>query len=248
MPAFRLVIEYDGTDFSGWQIQPRVRTVQGVLEQGLSVMLRKDIKIQGASRTDAGVHALGQVASFKSDTDIPLERLRRSLTALVRPDVSIVDAAIASEGFNARFNSTGKHYRYQILARPTPSPLIRHMATFVPQKLDLECMREAASRLTGQHDFAGFRAADCDRDTTVRELYEISITRDERDLVRVDVKGNAFLKNMVRIIAGTLIDVGKGRLSTETIDKVLETGDRKLAGPTAPALGLTLVEVFYPKE
>ncbi len=248
MPTFRLVIEYDGTDFSGWQVQPGgIRTVQGVLEEALGTVLRKHVRIQGAGRTDAGVHALGQVASFECDTDIEPERLIRSLSGLAGPEVAVVDAAIARDGFNARFDSNGKHYRYAIVSRRSPSPLKRYTTLFVPQQLDLDRMRLAASLLVGKHDFAGFRAADCERENTVRELTEIAIEGDKDGFVTIDVKGNAFLKNMVRIIAGTLVDISRGRLDPEIVPKVLKSGDRTQAGPTAPAHGLTLVEVFYPK-
>ncbi len=210
-------------------------------------MLRREVPLQGAGRTDAGVHALGQVASFECDTDITPERLERSLSGIAGPEISVVEAAVAPRGFNARFDSTGKHYRYQIISRRSPSPLNRRTAHFVPQKLDFETMRQAAAQLIGEHDFAGFRAADCERENTIRTLSEVSVNPGANGMITIDVKGTAFLKNMVRIIAGTLIDIGKGRLPPDTITRVLQTGDRTLGGPTAPAQGLTLVEVFYPQ-
>jgi tRNA pseudouridine38-40 synthase len=245
--VFRLVIEYDGTNFSGWQTQPGRRTVQGVLEQALFVMLKTPIRLQGAGRTDAGVHALGQVASFEADTDIIPERLRKGLCALARPDVSVVEAKVAPLGFNARFDALGKHYRYAIFSRPSPSPLRSTDRYFVPQPLNLDAMRTAASFLVGEHDFAAFRAKDCERETTVRRLSEVSVTEIKDDLF-IDVKGDAFLKNMVRIIAGTLVDVGRGRLALQSVQEALRTGDRTAAGRTAPPNGLTLISVFYPIE
>jgi tRNA pseudouridine38-40 synthase len=245
--VFRLTIEYDGTDFSGWQAQPSIRTVQGVLEEALKTVLRQSTKLQGAGRTDAGVHALGQVASFECETDLQPERIMRGVSALAGPDVAVVEAAVAPDGFNARFDSVGKHYRYQILSRPSRSPLLGRFSAFVPQKLDVRLMRAAAAHLVGRHDFAGFRAADCERETTEREIKDVSITEGERGLISVDVKGDAFMKNMVRIIAGTLIDVGRKKLSPEIVPEVFKTGDRTLAGQTAPAQGLTLMEVFYPE-
>lgn len=248
MPTFRLTIEYDGTHFSGWQSQPGgVRTVQGVLEEALATVLRVPVRIQGAGRTDAGVHAFGQVASFQTETEIPPERLVKSLTALVRPEVAVVEAAVAPSGFNARFDSTGKHYRYHVLPRAAPSPLFRHMSLFIPGRFDIGPVEEAASILVGEHDFAGFRAADCERQTTRRTIRELSILRDSDGLLRIDVKGNGFLKNMVRIIVGTLVDIGRGRLQPDVIEEILRTGDRRRAGPTAPARGLALVKVFYPQ-
>ena len=246
MTAFRLVIEYIGTGFSGWQIQPGQRTVQGVLEQALATVLRVPVRLQGAGRTDAGVHALGQTASFETDVSISPDRLRKGLTALARPDIAVVEAAPAPPGFNARFDAEGKHYRYAILNRPSPSPLRANTRFFVPQLLDIEAVRRAAALLEGEHDFAGFRAQDCERKTTVRRLHRVAVTCVDDDIF-VDVEGDAFLKNMVRIIAGTLVDVGLGKRTLQSVQDALDTGDRTRAGRTAPAGGLTLVSVFYPE-
>jgi tRNA pseudouridine38-40 synthase len=246
MTVYRLVIEYDGTRFSGWQRQPGQRTVQGVLESALHTILRQPTRLQGAGRTDAGVHAEGQSGSFETDVEVDTTRLRKGLTALSRPDVAVVEAAPAPEGFNARFDAVGKHYRYTIMARPSPSPLWAGRSYFVPTPLDLGKMRAAAAQLVGEHDFAGFRSADCGRETTVRTLSRVSISR-KRQLIQIDVEGTAFLKNMVRIIAGTLVDIGRGRLDVSRVAEVLSSGDRTRAGQTAPAQGLTLVEVFYPE-
>jgi tRNA pseudouridine38-40 synthase len=247
VPTFRITIEYDGTCFSGWQIQPDAKTVQGVLEDGLATMLRKAVRIQGAGRTDAGVHALGQVGSFQVETDLPPERLQKGLTALARPDIAVVDAAIAPDGFNARFDSSGKHYRYAILSRKTPSPLLGRTSHFIPYALDINAMRRAAERLVGEHDFKGFRAADCERENTICNVTEVTIAAAPSGILYIDVKGIAFLKYMVRVISGTLIEIGKKKMDPEAIDKIFQTRDRALAGPTAPSNGLTLVEVFYPE-
>jgi tRNA pseudouridine38-40 synthase len=242
--VFRLVIEYDGTAFSGWQTQPSERTVQGTLEAALATILRAPVHLQGAGRTDAGVHALGQVASLETDAPVSADRLRKGLTALCRPDIAVVAATRVSDGFNARFDARGKHYRYTLLNRSVPSPLRRRDAYHVPHPLDLDAMRGAARRLVGEHDFSAFRAADCGRKSTTRTITDITIDRREA-LIDIDVKGTAFLKNMVRIIAGTLVDVGLGRLTAEDIDEALRSRNRTRAGRTAPAHGLTLVEVFY---
>ncbi len=248
MPTFALTIEYDGTPFSGWQAQPNdIVTVQGVLEDALKTVLRTPVRIQGAARTDAGVHALGQRASFIADTDLEPRRIAKSLSALAKPDVAVVDARIVPDEFNARFDSNGKHYRYRILARNAPSPLHRRTVCFVPGGLDIDRMKTAASRLVGEHDFAGFRAADCERESTVRYLSIVEVVNEEGGYISIEVKGTAFLKNMVRIIAGTLIDIGAGRLSPDAVDETLATLDRTKAGQTAAAKGLTLVEVFYPE-
>lgn len=208
-------------------------------------MFRQEVKIQGASRTDAGVHAIGQVAGFESEKDVEPARLVRSLSALCRPDVAVVHAKVMPDGFNARFDSTGKHYRYLVLNRRAPSALIGNMAWHVPQDLDLDRMRTAAGDLVGAHDFAGFRSADCDRETTERNLTEVIVDRGEGGVITITVKGTAFLKYMVRIIAGTLVGIGLRKLPPDTVVRVFKTGDRQIAGQTAPAHGLTLVEVFY---
>ncbi len=245
MSVFRLTIEYDGAPFSGWQFQPGRPTVQGVLEEALHTMLRRKTPLQGAGRTDAGVHALGQAASLETDETIEPRRLAKGLSALCRPHVAVVEAADADPGFNARFDAVGKHYRYLLLNRQAPSPLRGRQAFFVPHPLDVHRMHRAASLLRGRHDFAGFRSSDCERKSTVREISRLEITA-RPPLIVIDVEGDAFLKNMVRILAGTLVDVGRGRLTPEDVGGVLESGNRTLAGQTAPAHGLTLVEVFYP--
>jgi tRNA pseudouridine38-40 synthase len=216
------------------------------MEAALATILRQKTALQGAGRTDAGVHAVGQTASFVTEAAITPDRLRKGITALCRPDVAVVEAAASPEGFNARFDAVGKHYRYTILNRAAPSPLLQNRVFFVPAPLDLAPMRRAAQLLVGEHDFAGFRSSDCERTNTVRKMQEIVISRNDA-VIHIDVKGTAFLKNMVRIIAGTLVDVGRGRLSVADVQSVRDAKDRKLAGQTAPAHGLTLQEVFYPK-
>lgn len=209
MTVFRLVIEYDGAGFSGWQIQPGQRTVQGVLESAIQTMLRTPTRLQGAGRTDAGVHALGQSASFETDVVIDPLRLRKGLCALARPDIAVVEADVAPEGFNARFDAAGKHYRYTVLNRSAPSPLLGATSFFVPYPLDRKKMADAARLLIGEHDFKGFRSADCGRENTIRHITDMTLI-DDGDRLSIDVKGTAFLKNMVRILAGTLVDVGRG--------------------------------------
>ncbi|MDD5307832.1 MAG: tRNA pseudouridine(38-40) synthase TruA [Deltaproteobacteria bacterium] len=247
MPVCRLTIEYDGSRFSGWQVQPDCRTVQGELKKALATVMREPVDLQGAARTDAGVHALGQVASFEAQALPDPERLARSVSALAGPDVAVTEAALAPDGFNARFDATGKRYCYAVLSRPTPSPLFARTSWFVPRPLDLGAMRAAARVLVGTHDFAGFRSSDCGRKTTERTMARVEISEHERGLVTIDVEGTAFLKNMVRIMAGTLVAVGHGRFPPDVTARLLETKDRTKAGPTAPPHGLTLVEVLYPE-
>jgi len=248
VPVYRLTIEYDGEGFSGWQVQPGRRTVQGALAAAATTVFGRPVGIRGASRTDAGVHALGQVASFEHPEEIDVSKLVRAVPALAGEDVAVVEAAEAPEGFDARRDAVGKRYLYRILARRAPSPLERRTSAHVPFDLDLDAMRRAAETLVGTHDFRGFRASDCGRSDTVRTLSEVVVTEGERGLVTVSVVGDAFLKNMVRIIAGTLIDVGRSALSEEAVGAALASGDRTAAGRTAPARGLFLVRVLYPDE
>jgi tRNA pseudouridine38-40 synthase len=245
MAVYRLTIEYDGEAFSGWQKQPGKRTVQGVIEEALAVIAREELRVQGASRTDAGVHALGQVASFETGLDLDPRKLADSISALCRPHAAVVRAELAPPGFNARRNARGKWYRYRVLNRPSPSPLRLRTSWHIRDPLDLGAMHAAAAILIGEHDFRGFRAADCGRDETVRTVTAIDVAERGDGVVELEVRGTAFLKNMVRIIAGTLVAVGLGKMRADGVARALETGDRTLAGQTAPACGLTLVEVFF---
>lgn len=247
MPVFRLTIEYDGSGFHGWQAQPNTRTVQGELERALGTVLGLEIVLQGASRTDAGVHALGQVASLEVDTDASTERIARGVSALAGPDAAVVEAAIAPDGFNARRDSVGKYYRYSVFNRPAPSPLRAGTSWHVARPLDDDRMCRAAERLVGTHDFAGFRAADCGRESTRRTLTRVEPNVRGDGSIDIEIEGTAFLKNMVRIIAGTLVDIGLGKRPVSIVDDALDARDRTLAGPTAPAHGLTLVQVMYPE-
>jgi len=245
VPAYKLTLEYDGAGFSGWQKQPGRRTAQGALEDALATMLRGPARVQGASRTDAGVHALGQVASFEREEELDPGRLVRGLSAICRPDLAVVEAAVAPPGFNARFDSRGKRYEYAILNRSAPSPMAGRASWHVPRPLDVDAMREAAGRIVGTHDFAGFRAADCGREDTVRTITLLEIGRGDLERITFVVEGTGFLKYMVRIMVGTLVGVGLGRLPPGVIDELFESRDRARAGQTAPPHGLTLVKVFY---
>jgi len=249
VPVFKLNIEYAGGGFHGWQEQTdqQLRTVQGVLREALTTVVRQPISLQGASRTDAGVHALSQTASFEAETELPPDRIAKGGTALAGSDIAVVDALVAPTGFNARRDSIGKRYRYRLLNRSAPSPILGATSWHVPRPLDLEAMRVAATRFVGTHDFAGFRSADCGRKNTERELTRMALVARDGAVVDIDVEGTAFLKQMVRIIAGTLVDIGLGARPGEIVDEVLETGDRTRAGRTAPAHGLTLIEVLYPE-
>ncbi|RME72482.1 MAG: tRNA pseudouridine(38-40) synthase TruA [Planctomycetota bacterium] len=239
----RLQIEYDGAAFHGWQRQPAVRTVQGELEKVLTRLLREPVHLVAASRTDAGVHARGQVASFETSSDWPVERLEGALWRHCPPDVTVLRVEPAPPGFHARFDARGKWYRYRILEGRAPAALERGRSWHVRSALDVEAMQRAADRIVGTHDFRGF-AASSERRPGVRTLHRVRVHRRER-IVRIDVEGDGFLYNMVRTIAGSLVEVGRGRRSPDWIEQPLRTRDRRLAGPTAPACGLYLMRVDY---
>ncbi len=244
MDQIRLVVEYDGTHLCGWQRQDNGPSVQQHLEEALAQLLQHAAPVTGASRTDAGVHARGQVATFRTERAIPLHGIRRGLNSLLPPAIAVREAAEVPDDFHPRFSATGKHYRYAILARPDRSPL-EPRAWHHPAPLDLEAMREGARALIGEHDFSAFRAAGCTARTTVRRVDAIGIVPIAPDIVHIDVRGNAFLRQMVRIIVGTLSEIGTGRLQIAQMSEILASGDRTRAGLTAPAHGLELVEVRY---
>ena len=240
----RLVIEYDGSSLHGWQRQANGPTVQQHLEEALAKLLSHEVTVTGASRTDAGVHARGQVASFRTERAIPLHGIRRGLNSLLPDAIAIREADEVDEAFHPRFSATGKHYRYTLLVARDRSPRWRDRAWHHPEPLDRDTMRAAAAHLIGEHDFAAFRAAGCTAKTTVRRIDSISLA-DTGETLILDVRGNAFLRNMVRIVVGTLAEVGVGRRSPGQVAEILASRDRTRAGITAPAHGLELVSVHY---
>jgi len=240
----KLVVEYDGTDFSGWQRQDGQRTVQGTLEDGVHQLLGERVEVRGAGRTDAGVHAAGQVASLSLQSRIPATGFLRGMNSLLPKDVAIVDSADAPAAFDARFSARGKVYRYRIWNHFVRSPLHERTSWHCRRPLDLDQMRQAAAVLCGEHDFRGFRASDCDRRNTVRVIRRFDLVKNGA-LIELDVEATAFLKNMVRILVGTLADVGRGKRAIPDVLRALETGDRAAGGVTAPAAGLTLLNVSY---
>lgn len=240
----RLLLEYDGTDFSGWQRQDGRRTVQGVLEATTRELLGETVEVRGAGRTDAGVHAEGQVASLTLVSRIPEGGLLRGLNSLLPADVAVLSVAEVDASFDARFSARGKVYRYRIFNHFVRSPLHARLSWHCRRHLDIETMREAAALLVGEHDFRGFRASDCDRRSTVRLVRRIDIRR-QGALIEIEVEATAFLKNMVRILVGTFADVGRGKLGLDSVRRTLELGDRTAGGVTAPPQGLSLVRVMY---
>lgn len=244
MRTIKLIIEYDGTNYAGWQVQPNGITIQQVVEEALATMLKGPVRVYSSGRTDAGVHARGMVAAFSAGTGIPIRAFSDGLNALLPPDIVIVEALDVPNGFNPRFDAAGKHYRYTIHRGVRRSPLCRHYTWHVRGELDLAAMKRAAGCLVGEHDFASFRTTGCAARTTVRRIDAVGLT-EEGNLLHIDVKGSGFLRNMVRIIAGTLVDVGQGRRSVEDVARLLAQPGELSAGPTAPPQGLCLMEVYY---
>jgi tRNA pseudouridine38-40 synthase len=244
VPTYRLVVEYDGSAFHGFQYQPALRTVAGALEAGLTRLYRAPVKVTAAGRTDAGVHATGQVVSFRAERDFPIERLALALNANLPDDLVVRDAQVAADGFSARFDARERVYDYLILARPQPSAVWRARAWHVPRPIDDARFARAALPLHGEHDFVSFCGELPDRGNTVRELRAIALER-EGDLLRVTVRGNAFLHRMVRVLVGTLVACATGYRDAGFAERALAARDRRAAGPTAPAHGLYLAGVRY---
>ena len=247
--ALKLTLEYDGAPFVGWQVQPNGPSVQGVLEDSIEKVCGARVRVTGAGRTDAGVHARGQVASLEPPRELPLSAWTAGLNTHLPAEVACIRAEQAPDGFDARRWARGKRYVYEIIRSPCRSPLFRHRAWEIRRPLDVEAMRAGALALRGRHDFSAFRAADCPARTTVRDVrrFEIDLERRgaEAEIVRLTIEATAFLKHMVRNIVGTLVEVGHGKRAARSLEELLAAGDRTRAGPTAPPHGLCLDEVFY---
>jgi tRNA pseudouridine38-40 synthase len=245
MRTLKLVLEYDGSQYCGWQIQRGKPTVQGVLEQALAQILGERIRVHGAGRTDAKVHALGQVASFRTASALPPDALQRALNSLLPRDVVVHEAHDAPGDFHARYSAQGKTYAYRILNHPHRSPLRWRYVWQVSRPLDVEAMTEAGTALLGTHDFSSFRAAGSEVLGSERTITALSVDR-EADEIVVRCTADGFLRHMVRNIVGTLVEVGSGRRTPPEMKRILEARDRRCAGITAPPQGLYLVKVFYP--
>lgn len=245
MKRIKLTVAYDGTDYCGWQIQPNGITVEEVLNRNLSELTGEEITVTGASRTDSGVHAQGNVAVFDSDTTIPPERIAYAVNRKLPEDIVVIRSEEVPGDWHPRYQETEKTYEYHILNREMPDPVRRRDTYFVSYPLDLEAMRHAAAYLKGEHDFRSFCNIHTDVQDTVRTIYDLDIIR-SGDLVTVRIRGNGFLYNMVRIIVGTLVRVGRGFYSPGQVKEILEAKERTSAGVTAPPQGLVLVKIDYP--
>jgi tRNA pseudouridine38-40 synthase len=243
----RLVVEYEGTNYQGWQVQPDGPTIQETLERALSTALREPIRVRGAGRTDAGVHAWGQVVAAPITQPPPdLDRLRRSLNALTPDDVAIREIALADDAFDPRRDASSRVYEYRILTTDAPSVFWRRWTWHFSRPLDVAAMQTAAQALVGEHDFAAFCGADpaAKDQTTTRRVIESSV-HVEHPLIRYRVEATAFLKHMVRNVVGTLVEVGLGERTASSMPALIASRDRTRAGATAPAIGLVLCEVRY---
>ena len=242
-----MVVAYDGTNYCGWQVQPNGITVEEVLNRSLSNLLGEKIEVMGASRTDSGVHSLGNVAVFDTNTRIPADKIAFALNQRLPEDIVVQGSCEVPSDWHPRYQESTKTYEYRILNRTFRMPTRRLDTYFYHYPLDVEQMSEAASYLIGTHDFASFCAANAQVKGTVRTIYSCTAQK-ENDIITIRVTGNGFLYNMVRIIAGTLIEVGAGKRRPEEIKDILAAENRDAAGPTAPAQGLTMMGIEYEQE
>lgn len=247
MKRIKLIVAYDGTNYKGWQVQPNGITIEEVLNQKLSELLGEDIVVTGASRTDSGVHSLGNVAVFDTNTRMPGDKISFALNQRLPEDIVVQGSCEVPSDWHPRYQNSRKTYEYRILNRTFRMPGRRFDTYFYHHPLDVEKMSQAAAYLVGEHDFKSFCAVNAQVKTTVRTIYACDVTKED-DIITIRVTGNGFLYNMVRILAGTLIRVGGGELAPEQIPEILAALDRSAAGPTAPAHGLTMMGIEYAEK
>ena len=244
MRNIKLTIEYDGKDFNGWQKQPTKLNIQGTIEQAIKQITGEDIELNASGRTDAGVHALGQVANFKTNSKIPIEKFAIAINSKLKRSIVIKRAEEVDERFHSRLSCKRKTYRYIINNSQEGTAIYRNLETHIPQKLDVEKMQKAVKYFEGEHDFKAFKASGTSSKSSVRTIYKANVYQ-ENEKIFIELTGNGFLYNMVRIIAGTLVDVGLGKIKPEKIPEIIKGGDRKKSGKTLPPSGLFLMKVMY---
>jgi tRNA pseudouridine38-40 synthase len=247
---YRLLLQYDGTDFHGWQIQANLRTVQGELTRVLSLLDGREVTVHGSGRTDAGVHAEGQVANVQLQREITPDKLRNALNGNLDSDARVMSVELVPDDFHARYSAIGKTYCYRVVNQPVMSPFWRKYALHEARRLDSASMLDCGKLFLGEHDWTAFSSAQSDAESRVRTVISFDVlqstqARDRCELVEFTISANGFLRYMVRSIVGTLLAVGRNEIDRTTVQRAINEGDRSLAGPTAPAHGLTLVRVEY---
>ena len=245
MKNIKIVIEYDGTDYHGWQCQANLPTVQKTIEDAIRKITREDVKVTGSGRTDAGVHAIGQVANFFIETQMDTDTLRKALNSTLPRDISIIKAQEVPDGFHAQFSSRSKVYEYRIFNRPHPPALQRNRVWHIQEKLDTGKMKEAAAYLERTHDFSVFATADITVKTTVRTVKRVHVRKTREEIILIEIEADGFLKRMVRMITGTLVETGRGKLTPEGFAQILAEGQKTKNVFTAPPSGLFLKKVIY---
>ena len=244
MRNIKLTIEYDGKEFNGWQKQPNKLNIQGEIERAIEAITGEKVELYASGRTDAGVHALGQVANFKVESQIPIEKMAIAINSQVKNSIRIINAEEVDDNFHSRYNCKQKTYRYIINNSPYGSSVYRNLEYHMPVKLDFEKMQEAITYFEGEYDFKAFKSSGTSSKSSVRTIYKAELKK-EGDRIIIELTGNGFLYNMVRIISGTLVDVGLGKIEPNSIPQIIESKDRTKAGKTLPPQGLYLVEVKY---
>lgn len=245
MRNIKLIIEYDGKEFNGWQKQPTKLNIQGTIEQAIKIVTGEDADLMASGRTDAGVHAFGQVANFKTNSNIPIDKIAIALNSNLKKSIRIISAEEVDERFHSRLTCKKKTYRYIINNSEFSSAIYRNLETHIPQKLDIEKMKIGAKFFEGEHDFKAFKASGTSSKSSVRTIYKANVIEMPDNRIYIELTGNGFLYNMVRIISGTLVDVGFGKIEPDEIKSIIESKDRSLAGKTLPPNGLYLLKVEY---
>lgn len=244
MRNIKLIIEYDGKDFNGWQKQPNKLNIQGEIERAIESITGEKVELNASGRTDAGVHALGQVANFKTESKIPIEKFAIAINSQVKDSIRIINAEEVEENFHSRYNCKQKTYRYIVNNSTYGSSVYRNLEYHMPVKLNFEKMEKAVKYFEGEHDFKAFKSSGTSSKSSIRTIYK-AIVKKEGDRIIIELTGNGFLYNMVRIISGTLVDVGLGKIAPNSIPEIIKGKDRTKAGKTLPPQGLYLVEVNY---